>query len=223
MNPELREVWKQMLNLGIGSLSHALLHSSCSAMQNRYWPELSVLQAAHAAELIVKARIAQEHPLLIFEKLPKASASNRDLLDFKRLFESARTIQFDELPDRLWAATGTTLPDLELFKAFGRLRNSIQHFAAPDDEDLQFETLQFIFRVLDPFLYEHWKMYAVDFNEDHEPHIYLMQALVRHGILFNVSPDALKSKQYCHFEFDDTPVGYKSEILARFENAEVPR
>lgn len=59
-----------MLDLGLGALAHANRHAAYAPMENHRWPELSIIQAAHAAELLIKARIAQEHPLLIFEKLP---------------------------------------------------------------------------------------------------------------------------------------------------------
>ena len=51
---------------------------------NDHWPELSVLQAAHAAEFLVKARIAEEHPLLVFERLP-AFQKNKGALDLSLL------------------------------------------------------------------------------------------------------------------------------------------
>lgn len=70
MNPALKGIWEHMLDLGLGALAHANRHAAYAAMENERWPQLSVLQAAHAAELIIKARIAQEeHPLLIFEHL----------------------------------------------------------------------------------------------------------------------------------------------------------
>lgn len=69
MNPALKDVWKHMLDLGLGALAHANRHAAYYDMENARWPDLSVIQAAHAAELIIKARIAEEHPLLIFEQL----------------------------------------------------------------------------------------------------------------------------------------------------------
>jgi hypothetical protein len=128
MNPDLKGIWEHIRDLGLGALAHANRHAAYAAMENPRWPELSVLQAAHAAELLIKARIAQEHPLLIFEGLPpsnKAAGSNLDLED---LFSRGKTFQWTDLPERLWAATGLSIPNKSTFDNFGKLRNGIQHF-----------------------------------------------------------------------------------------------
>ena len=66
--PELRSVHKHMLGLGLGALAHANWQAAFHSWDNEYWPQLSVLQAAHSAEILIKARIAQAHPLLIFAR-----------------------------------------------------------------------------------------------------------------------------------------------------------
>ena len=71
MNNELRNVAENMRELGLGALTHANRHAAYQDIVNDKWAELSVLQAAHAAEILIKAKIAEEHPLLIFEKFPK--------------------------------------------------------------------------------------------------------------------------------------------------------
>lgn len=58
-------VHEHMRGLGLGALAHANWHANRKSLENKYWSELSVLQASHAGELLIKARIAQEHPLLI--------------------------------------------------------------------------------------------------------------------------------------------------------------
>jgi hypothetical protein len=151
MNPDLKNVHSYMRELALGALAHANWHVNYSH-ENRWTPELSVLQAAHAGELFIKARIAQEHPLLIFDQLPHRSVSAAGRLDFKDLFENGKTVQFFELPALLWAATGIALPDREHYVAFGKLRNAIQHFAPPQDVDVKAETHRFICSVLDPFI-----------------------------------------------------------------------
>src|SRR5712691_11356295 len=128
MNPPLKGIWEHMRNLGIGALTHANRHAAYSG-ENRSWLELSVLQAALAAELLIKERIAQEHPLLIFEHLPRSSQAAAEHLDLEDLFKQGRTFQWSELPERLWAATGISIPNKNRFDDFGKLRNGIQHFA----------------------------------------------------------------------------------------------
>jgi hypothetical protein len=92
MNPELKGVWEHMRTLATGALAHANRHSCYADPQAPWWQELAVLQAAHAAELMLKARVAQEHPLLIFDQLPKPQPGESALLDIMDLFERGHTI-----------------------------------------------------------------------------------------------------------------------------------
>ncbi|SHJ93071.1 hypothetical protein [Paramaledivibacter caminithermalis] len=97
-------------------------------IDNSTWYELSVLQAAYAAEILIKARIAEEHPLLIFESFPHSKSINGDQVEIEDLFKNGRTIQWSDLPERLFLTTGIKLPNKKMFDNFGRLRNGIQHF-----------------------------------------------------------------------------------------------
>jgi hypothetical protein len=81
-----------MLGLGLGALAHANWHANYFSPDNDWWPQLSVLQAAHAAEILIKARIAEEHPLLIFERLPRAE--DQGPLSLRQVIEQARTFPF---------------------------------------------------------------------------------------------------------------------------------
>lgn len=195
MNPELRKVHTNIRALGLDALAHANWHAHYMHMNNST-PALSALQAAHAAELLIKARIAEEHPLLIFEQIPKASESASGLLDFKDLFRKGRTLDYAGLPARLWAATGMKLPGLDLFNEFGRLRNAIQHFASPG-VDVSEEVTKFICGVIDPLIHECWGEFAIDHNEDTEPHRYLMEIVIRREVSFLVSPEAAECWDEC--------------------------
>ena len=152
MDKSLKSAHENMIRLGLGALAHANWTSAFFSWESDVWSELSVVQAAHAAEILIKARIAQEHPLLIFERLPRPAAEDEQLLSFERLLTEGRTYQYADLPNRLWATTGMLLPCADNFSDFGRLRNSIQHFATPPDVDLSTRTLDFIFSVVDPFI-----------------------------------------------------------------------
>ena len=127
---------------------------------------LSILQAAHAAEIFLKARIAQEHPLLIFELLPRSTQVDEPLLSLAHLFERGRTVQYQQ---------------------FGRLRNTIQHFALPDNCDFSLETSRFIYGVVDPFMNQSWRLYAVDYCEDSEGNEYLIPTLVARSVVPRVA------------------------------------
>lgn len=209
MNPDLKGVSQNMLNLGLGALQHALRLSLYFDPENPSWRDLSVLHAAHAAEILIKARIAEEHPLLIFEELPRSTQAVGNLLDFRDLVEHGRTLQYQDLPERLWAATGQRLPNLDGYKRFGRIRNAIQHFAPGRDSSV--ETLRFTFTVLDPFIHANWKLYAIDYNEemgDHYEHIF--ETLVAKDIRPLISPAAARAWTALKYEPGrGAPKGYR--------------
>jgi hypothetical protein len=220
MNPELEAVSEHMLDLGLDALAHAITHANYMSFDNAHWSELSVLQAWHAAEILIKARIAQEHPLLIFEQLPRATQTTEDLLELKHLFERGRTFQYSDLPDRLWATTGLRLPCMQRYQDFGKLRNTIQHFTAPKERDFSQETLEFIFEVIDPFINQCWELFAIDYNEDHEPYLYLIAGLIKRGIPFLVSSDAVEYLEDIDAEWPKDKPEYRTEMERRFKAAQ---
>lgn len=207
-----------MQGLGLGALAHANWHANYMSFENKWWSELSVLQAAHAGEVLIKSRIAQEHPLLIFETIPKASGGSGVMLSYESLIEGGRTFQFSDLPDRLWASTGIRIPNLSTYKSFGKLRNTIQHFSSPVGIDVGREANKFIYEVIDPFINECWGLCAVDFNEDTE-HQYLVENLIRHGIKFIVSEDTIDNIIHASLEFPKDQPAYKHEMLRKLSEA----
>ncbi|MFP7408380.1 hypothetical protein [Aeromonas veronii] len=165
MNPELKNISEHILAIGIGVLSQAqknVFYTSYGYDSRLDEGVYGVLQAAHAAELIIKAAIAEQHPLLIFSNLPKSTKEEDGFLSLNDLFESGKTIQYVDLPERLWAATGYKIEAIDLFNKFGKLRNCIQHFATPD-RDLRTETTYFIYNVIDPILEYFWSKYAIEY------------------------------------------------------------
>lgn len=209
-----------MLNLGLGALAHATHHAMYYSMDNDKWSELSVLQAAHAAEILIKARIAQEHPLLIFEKLPKNS-NNTASLDMEQLYEQGRTVQYNALPDQLWATTGLKIPNRVVFDEFGKIRNSIQHFLPKGGMDYGYLVLNFIYNVIDPFIEKCWGLYASDYYEDVDGAPYLIAALVRQGILFRVSPEIADNWKWAEIDWPSNDRKYKVEIEKRMLKASI--
>lgn len=139
-----------MAQLGRAVLGRSICESVYSGYEGRFSDAVSVTMAAHGAEIIVKSRIAREHPLLVFKALPKSSETT-GALDIPQLFETGRTLDYKDLPERLWEATGVRMERREEFLAFGRLRNKIAHFAVPN-LDLAQQTLVFVCEVMEPML-----------------------------------------------------------------------
>lgn len=139
-----------MADLGLAVLGRAICEAAFSSYQGAFSDAVSVMMAAHGAEMVVKSRIAKEHPLLVFSALPK-STKTKGSLDIPQLFEDGRTLDYKDLPEHLWAATGLRMEKKLDFLAFGRLRNKIAHFAVPD-EGLAHQALVFIFEVMEPLL-----------------------------------------------------------------------
>lgn len=123
---------------------------------------MCVVHAAHAAEILLKARIAQEHPLLIFSKLPKAEP-NKSSLTLIDLLESGRTLSYEELPNQLWATTGIKIERVQQYREFGRLRNQIVHFSMANAEILDRLTVRYSLEVLDPLVENFWDSSVIDF------------------------------------------------------------
>lgn len=192
MDQNLRNIHENMINLGCGSLRHANYLGHFYDMVNDYWEELSVLQAAHACEIFLKARLAQEHPLLIFDTIPKSTSKHVDssgLLNFESLLQDGRTIDYSELPEKVWAATGLkfTPQQLQIYRDFGYLRNKIQHFASPKGE-IQSQITNYIYGFIDPFINSQWGLYAVDFCDDTEQYENLVPTLACDDVEFLISP-----------------------------------
>jgi hypothetical protein len=129
--------------------------STFSEMMAPYKHAMAVGIAAQGAEIVIKARIAQEHPLLLFNQLPK-SVNAEDMLTVFEPFEYGRTVQYSELPEVLWATTGIRMSGVERYQKFGRLRNATVHFAARGDIDLHGEALRFLFEVMEPLVPTFW-------------------------------------------------------------------
>lgn len=218
MHPDLKDVWKHIREQAEGALAHANRHSCYWDPQTPHWKQQAVLQAAHAGELFIKARIAQEHPLLIFDQLPKPQPGSSELLDFGDLFERGKTLQWSDLPARLWAATGIRLPREDLFVSFGRLRNTIQHFAVPN-RNLAHETQDFVFRVLDPFINECWGLCAIDYDEDDASSEYLPPSIVRRELLFSVADGWASAVDSWDVDWAKLSPAYCEALVARIEAA----
>ncbi len=223
MHEKLHDIHKHMQFLGRSSLAHALSlivgSTDADSDYGYYQSELAVLMAAHAAEILLKSRIAEEHPLLIFDKIP-TSTKSENLLEVEALFESGKTIQYNRLPERLWATTGYKLKNPKLYENFGKLRNNIQHFAPSENTNrLTQATLEFVFKVVDPFLQDFWGGYAVtcfEYPEFWDEHVSLFERLLFWEVKFIYPPRYEKMVQKARDRMKN--VGHRGkDVLAQEE------
>jgi hypothetical protein len=171
-----------MRDFGLHVLGKSIVDATFAEIANPYAHAMSVVRCAHASELVIKARIAEEHPLLILERLPKPTDNNQSL-GIDALLSDGRTIGYNDLPTALWAATGHTIEPEQDFQRFGRLRNTIMHLAVPD-VDLAFETLNFTFTIIEPLVQRFWNTDILHFVSEYDPDCeeYLVERLADYKI-----------------------------------------
>ena len=214
----LKDIPEHMKMLGLSALKHANYHSAFYSFENNMWSELSVLQAAHAAEILIKARISQEHPLLIFDQLPtsKKIEQSKNDYDFDNFIKYAKSITYSELPERLWITTGIKIENEKMYKEFGELRNIIQHSCPPNSTDFSLKTLNFIYNVIDPFIHKCWGLYAIEYHEDTEEYFYIVDSLISKEIEFLVPPRLAKEYNFFDFECNSINSSYIELMTKRF-------
>jgi hypothetical protein len=96
VHPDTRKIAEHMREFGLALLGRSLEDVTFSEMLSPYVHAMGVVTCAHSAEIIIKARIAEEHPLLIFNKLPKPDPTL--LLDVSALMTEGRTLAYEDLP-----------------------------------------------------------------------------------------------------------------------------
>lgn len=190
MNPELQNVPDRILRLAVAALSQANTHAVYVDPGNEHWHLMSVLNAAHAGELFLKAIIAKEHPLLIFKDIFSLDDNRSDTLDIAALLQKGRTHDFEKLPQVLWATTGARLPNPECYERLRKARNAIQHFCSPENENFSGLALEFIYTIIDPLIAEHFDIYAIEHHEDHSvSYDYVVATLLRSQLRFSIPDD----------------------------------
>ncbi len=193
MNPETKQVSQHMKEFGLHILGRAIYDATFSEMTRPFAHMLSVVHAAHGAEILIKARIAEEHPLLIFKSYPKSNTT-KDVLSIKELFKYGRTLMYSELPEVLWATTGYRIKELDRYQKFGELRNTIVHFSADPDCEASTETLKFALEVLDYIVQDFWGESLIYYSQEWDDVIisdgYLREQIEQLNI--QVHPDTQK-------------------------------
>lgn len=172
MDPALSGIFNHMKSFALFTLGRATCDAAFAEAGSPYAHAHSVVRAAHGAAITIKAMIAKEHPLLVFEGFPKSKTTD-GMLSAEQLFRDGRSVMFSEFPERLWATTGFRMShtQVQAFNQFGYLRNAIAHFAVPG-ENLSEQTLRFIFGVIEPMIVEIWDETIIDYAAKYDTYIF---------------------------------------------------
>ncbi len=215
MHESIQDAPDRILSLARVALMQANNHAAFNHLYNQDTDKMSVLNAAHAGELTLKAIIATEHPLLIFRNLFEAASDLDAEFDMTALLRKGQTHDYSKLPNVMWACCQQAVPNLELYKKIGKLRNQIQHFVAPNDSEYRSLSLRFIFECIDPLLQRNFGINAVECHEDDTPE-HLIIALIEREILFH-PPNDFEVCEYPIAEtFQHKSDGYKDSLRPHF-------
>jgi len=216
MHESLKDIPSRILEVATGALTQANQHAVFFDPGLEHWDRMSVLNAALAGELFLKAIIAKEHPLLIFRDLFHLDDPGSQDMNFERIIEKGRTYNFEHLPKLLWVATGERLPDMENFEKLRKVRNSIQHFCAPEEVKFRRLSLEFIYNNIDPRIYKHFGLYAVEHHEDMSVgYDYVVNRIVAHELFFSIPKDFCISEVDLSETLSKTGDAYRDELTKR--------
>lgn len=188
------EIPNRILDNAIAALSQANTHSVYMDPGREYWPNIAVLNSAHAGELFMKAIIASAHPLLIFKNIFEFDDNSKNEIDITHLIAKAKTHDFQHLPKIMWAVLKERLPDPGSFEDIRSMRNAIQHFYHPAGSakygaEATKTSLRFIYNNIDPIIYKYFGLYAIEYHEDYIGYDYVVACILRHQLKFSVPDD----------------------------------
>lgn len=157
----------QMKDFGLSMVAKGIVNATFSEHGNPYSHAMGLVHVANGFEILIKAKIVEEHPLLVFNKIPKETHITDGNIKFEDLLEHGQTIMYSELPERLWATTGYKIDPLNLYNEFGKIRNQIIHFAIPQIalDDL---TLEFTFKIIEKAINEWWNITILDYTQEYD-------------------------------------------------------
>jgi len=215
MHPSLTNVTKNILRTAEAALSQLNHHAIFGGPGTDGWDIISVINAAHAGELFIKAIIADKHPLLIFKNIYSLSdKSGQSIVSLPELMEKGVTHDFQSLPSLYNAVTGYAFPNHENFEDLRKLRNKIQHFCADPNEDFEGISLKFIYNCIDPLINKHFGFFAIEFYQDHVGYDYVVERIVREGLKFSI-PDDFDIREVSLLDaFENCSVEYKAWLKA---------
>lgn len=218
MHKALKDIPERILNVAIGALIQANQHAVYYDPGMDHWTDMSILNAATAGELFLKAIIAKEHPLLIFRDLFQLDDPINTDLRLEHIIQKGRTYDFEQLPKLLWVSTGERLPDPDSFEKLRKARNAIQHFCSPADaEDLRRLALVFLYKNIDPLISRHFGLCAVEYHEDTSVgYDYVVECVIRNELLFSIPSDFKITEIDLDEVLSDTSEKYQKELSKHF-------
>jgi hypothetical protein len=161
------KIASQMRDFGLSMVAKGVVNATYSEAGEPYSHAMGLVQVANGFEILIKSKIVEEHPLLVFTKIPKEANLLDGNIKMEDLIEHGQTIMFSELPDRLWATTGYKIESLELYHKFGRIRNQIIHFAVPNISLSDF-TLEFTFKTIEKAINNWWNTTILEYTLDYD-------------------------------------------------------
>ena len=185
MDKKIVTVSKDMKELGLGAL---LLANRLASLQDTIidkWEEQSFLLVSSAFEFLVNSKILEEnYPSMICE--------------------------WNLMAEKLTQLTGISF-DINQLLFFYKIRRDFSIYGSTNKvASLYLQTLNFIYEIIDPFIYNCWGLYAVDYilyeneyeDEDRTKKIYLdlIKKLISNEIKFLVSKKAaeyISEWEYC--------------------------
>lgn len=208
----------RILDTAKGALAQANTHAVYFDPGREHWDQMSILNAALAGELFLKAIIAKEHPLLIFRDLFHLDDSQQDEMDVAKIIEKGKTYNFDTLPKLLWVTTGERIADPKSFEQIRRVRNSIQHFCVPENIPLRRLSLDFIYKNVDPLINKYFGLYAIEYHEEMSiGYDYVVNCLVGCELIFSVPDNFEVSEIDLEGVLSKTRKSYQKEMRRKME------
>lgn len=184
MLKELHAFNSGMVDFGCSLLGKSLYDLTFAPMGECVHP-YAYSSLVQALEVLMKAAIAEKHPLLIYEKIPKITSKKDQLGEF---FKKARSRGFLDLPEILAMTTDYHIQQKEIEDAW-ITRCKIMHMGHGLDTDYACRGLDLTFKVIDPFIYKFWNRSAIDETTsfDSETPIYLVEHCLAYGIDFKMN------------------------------------
>lgn len=164
------KIASQMRDFGLSMVAKGVVNATFSEAGVPYSHAMGLVQVANGFEILIKSKIVEEHPLLVFNKVPKETNLSDGNIKMEDLLEHGQTIMYSELPDRLWATTGYKIHPIELYNKFGRVRNQIIHFAIPEISLSDF-TLEYAFKIIEKAVNSWWNTTILDYAQEHDESI----------------------------------------------------